>query len=580
MSDTPPPATPPNPVPDQPATPEPLQVQEQRAKVRRAPVYSPPPAPAAKVRRSRISPVWIIPLLALCIAGWLGYRTVSEEGPVVELTFRSADGLTAGQTQVRHKAVQLGQVETIRLSDDMTHVVVRLKMQRAAMPYLTEGTRFWVVRPRISSGSLAGIETLVSGGYIEMDPAGRGGEQKLTYTGLEQPPGVRNGEPGRTYILRAQRVGSLTAGAPVFWRDITVGEVLGYDIGDGTGPVTVEVFVRAPYDGFVRSKSHFWNASGLSVQAGAQGVHVEIASLQALLSGGVAFDTPQRSAKSAPAPGGTEFPLFRNYDEAQASGFTTQQAFVTYFESSVRGLGPGAAVEFLGIQIGTVTQVQLEPVDQAGAVRVRVGFEIQPERVMGPEAAAADSPVDIARRLVRRGMRAQLQTASYITGAQVLALNVVPNAPAMDLVQEGQDIVVPSTGGGLDNILQSVSDIASKLDRLPLDQIAQNLNNTLRSAAGAMVGVQDLVKHADAGTAPLFRQLPGIAASLQETVTRAGRTFGAIDTSYGTNSQFYRELERAMTQVGDTARSIRILADYLDRHPEALVRGRGTVSDR
>ena len=580
-SDTPPPVAPPSTPPGPPDQRTPDQrVPDQRARLRRAPVYAPPPAPAAKVRRSRISPVWIIPLIALLIAAWLGYRTVSEEGPVVEMTFRSADGLTAGQTQVRHKAVQLGLVESIRLNADMTNVVVRIRMQRTALPYLTEGTRFWVVRPRISSGSLAGIETLVSGGYIEMDPAGKDGPQKLTYTGLEQPPGVRNGEPGRTYVLRAQRIGSLTAGAPVFWRDITVGEVLGSDIGDGTGPVTVRIFVRAPYNAFVLDKSHFWNASGLSVQAGAQGIHVEVASLQALLSGGVAFDTPAAASKSAMAAADTEFPLYRNYDEAQAAGFTTTQTFVAYFQSAVGGLGRGSAVQFYGIQVGTVSDVTLETDAATGGLRVRVSLEIQPERVLSPGAVAAEDPVTVARRLVRRGMRAQVQTANYLTGQQVLSLNLVPNAPPMELEQVGKDLVIPSTGGGLDNILQAVSDMAAKLDRLPLEQIGQNLNATLRSASGAMSSVDSLVKHADAGISPLFKQLPAITASLQDAAAKAARTFGSLDNSYGSNSQFQRELERAMTQVGDTARSIRILADFLDRHPEALVRGRAGVGDK
>ena len=558
MNDTP---APPSPDPAAPGN------GEMRTKARRAPVYA-PPAQAATVRRSRISPVWIIPLIALAIAAWLGYRTVKEEGPVIELTFRTADGLTAGQTQVRHKAVQLGQVENIRLSDDLQRVVVRVRMQRAALPYLNEGTRFWVVRPRISSGSLAGIETLVSGGYIEMDPAAsRDGDQKLQYTGLEQPPGVRNGEPGRTYTLQALRVGSLTAGAPVFWRDITVGEVLGTDIGDGSGPVKVSIFVRAPYDGFVRDKSHFWNASGLSVQVGATGLHVEVASLQALLSGGVAFDTPQRGDPSPAAPADTEFKLYSNYNEAQAAGFTTTQAFVTYFENSVRGLGKGASVEFYGIQVGTVSDVTLEVDDATGNARVRVGLEIQPERVLGAGNAAKEDPVTTARRLVRRGMRAQLQTANYLTGQQVLSLSFAPNAPPMELQQVGNDLVIPSQGGGLDNILQAVSDMAGKLDRLPLEQIGQNLNDTLRSASGAMTSVDGLVKRADSGLSPLFKSLPGITAALQDAVAKAGRTFGSLDSSYGNNSQFQRELARAMTQVGDTARSIRILADFLDRHP-------------
>lgn len=535
--------------------------------------------PAAAVRRSRISLIWLIPLVAAVIAAWLGWRTVSQQGSVVTLSFRGADGLTAGQTRVRHKAVELGEVETIRLSEDMSHVIVTVRMRREAEPYLTEKARFWVVRPRLSSGSLAGIETLVSGSYIEMDPGGRDGERRLEFTGLEQPPGVRTGEPGRTFTVKAQRIGSLGPGAPVFYRDITVGEVLGYDIGDGTGPVDVQLFIRAPYDGFVRHGTHFWNASGLSVQIGGEGVHVEVASLQAVLSGGVAFDSPRRSRPdAAEAEAGTEFPLYNSFGEAQASGYSTKLSFVTYFESSVRGLSRGAPVEFFGIQVGTVSNVALELNPATGDARVRVQLEVQPERIMDQDAAKADDALEGTRRLVQRGMRAQLQTASYLTGQRVVALDFVANPRPADVVTEGDSIVLPSQGGGLDNILVAVNDIAGKLDRLPLDQIGQNLNGALRSASGAMASVQDLMKKADAGLTPALRRLPEITAGLQETVARAGRTVGSIETSYGNNSQFQRELERAMTQVGDTARSIRLLADFLDRHPEALVRGRAGVA--
>ena len=539
----------------------------------------PPREPAATVRRSRISLIWLIPLVAAVIAAWLGWRTVSQQGSVVTLSFRGADGLTAGQTRVRHKAVELGQVETIRLSDDMSHVIVTVRMRREVEPYLTEKARFWVVRPRISSGSLAGIETLVSGSYIEMDPGGRDGDRRLEFTGLEQPPGVRTGEPGRTFTVKAQRLGSLGPGAPVFYRDITVGEVLGYDIGDGTGPVAVQVFIRAPYDGFVRHGTHFWNASGLSVQIGGEGVHVEVASLQAVLSGGVAFDSPSRSkADAAEADAGTEFPLYNNFGEAQASGYSTKLSFVTYFESSVRGLARGAPVEFFGIQIGTVSNVALELDPARGSGRVRVLLEVQPERIMTEDAVKTDDTLETTRRLVQRGMRAQLQTASYLTGQRVVALDFVANARPADVAMEGDSIVLPSQGGGLDNILVAASDIAGKLDRLPLDQIGQNLNSALRSASSAMASVQELVRKTDAGLTPTLRRLPEITAGLQEAVAKAGRTVGSIETSYGNNSQFSRELERAMTQVGDTARSIRLLADFLDRHPEALVRGRAGVA--
>ncbi len=544
------------------------------------PVPPAPRPPVARVRRSRFSLVWLVPIVALAIAGYLGVRTVQSEGPRITVTWKAGDGLVAGQTRVKHKAVDLGEVETVRLSDNLQDVTATVRMRQEAAPYLTDQARFWVVRPRLSSGSISGIETLISGSYIEMDPGPRGGGQpQSSFTGLESPPGVRTGEPGKTFQLRADRLGSLSPGAPVFWRDITVGEVLSYDIGNGDGPVTVTVFVRSPYDGFVREGSHFWNASGLSVGIGAEGVHVEVASLQAVLSGGVAFDTPRAQPDAKPIAAGTTLPLYKSYQDAQAAGFKTRQPFVTFFESDVSGLPPGAAVDFFGQQIGTVTDVGLDFNPTTDLARVRVRFEIQPERV-DAELAGRTNPIEVARRLVARGMRAQLQTASYLTGQKILALGIVPGAPRGELTRDGEDWVVPSTGGGFDTILSAAGDVAAKLQRLPLDEIGANLNSTLRSANGTLVSLQELAHKADSGLSPALGKLPALITALQDTVAKAGRTVGGLDSSYGKDSAFNRELERALVQVGDTARSVRLLADYLDQHPEALVRGRADYGQK
>jgi paraquat-inducible protein B len=183
-------------------------------------------------------------------------------------------------------------------------------------------------------------------------------------------------------------------------------------------------------------------------------------------------------------------------------------------------------------------------------------------------------PVEVARRLVARGMRAQLQTSSYLTGAKVLALGLQPDAAKAEMTKEGNLYVIPSIGGGLDSILNTVSDITAKINRLPLDEIGANLNGTLKSASTALVSVNELVRKTDNGLSPVLSRLPALMASLQDAVAKTGRTLGSIDQGYGKDSQFNRDLERAMAQVGDTARSIRLLADYLDRHPEALIRGR------
>ena len=531
-----------------------------------------PGNPESSVRKSRISWVWLIPVVAAVVAGFLAWRTLRQQGSEITISFRSADGLVAEQTRVRYKAVELGQVVSVRLADDIQSVIATVRMRREADAYLTDAARFWVVRPRLSSGSLAGIETLVSGAYIEMDPGQPSANKQYVFTGLETPPAVRSGEPGTTYKLKAERLGSLASGAPVFYRDIAVGEVLDYNIGNGLGPITLNVFVRAPYDKLVRDGSKFWNASGLSVQVGTGGVHVELASLQAVLNGGVAYSAPTDPTAPA-ARAGTEFTLYSNYDTAQSAGFRSRLDFVTYFETSASGLSTGSAVEFFGIQVGTVTSVELVFDPVTARPRVKVRFQVQPERIKS-NAISSDDPIDVARKLVALGMRAQLQTSSFLTGSKVLGLNLDKDAPSAELTKQNDDWVVPSEGGGLDNIMSSASNIANKLERLPIDEIAANLNRTLRSASTAVANVGDLAKNANAGLSPALARLPAITASIERAVTEANTVLGSVDRGYGKDSEIQRELTRAMAQVGDTARSIRQLADFLDRHPEALIRGR------
>lgn len=535
--------------------------------------------PKARTRRSRLNLIWLIPIVAVLIGGYLAYRTLADRGPTITITFPSADGITAGQTQVRHKAVTLGTVEEVHLADDMSHVVVSVRMRQEAAPYLTDQARFWVVRPRLTAGSISGLETIVSGAYIEMDPGSSRGEAKRAFAGLAVPPGVRSDEPGRTYTLVANRLGSLSPGAPVFYRDVNVGEVLSYDLGNGREPVRIEVFVRAPYDRFVQKETHFWNVSGLSVQVGATGVHVELASLQAVLAGGVGFDSPD-GPKGEPAAPGATFTLYRDYADAQNAGYTDKLPFEALFTSNVRGLGVGAPVEFLGIQVGVVTDIALDLDAATGQATARVRFDVEPQRIGQPPPEGDNTQDAVARRLVARGLRAQLRSGSLITGQMVLGLDFVPGAAPATLTRDGDYIVVPSVGGGIDSLLASAGNIAEKLDRLPLDEISANLNATLRSASGAAAGLEQLARNANQGLAPAIRRLPTIASELEETITRANRFVGQANRSYGGDSQLAREVERALSEVANTARSVRQLADFLDRHPEALIRGRSESGAR
>ena len=472
----------------------------------------------------------------------------------------------------------------------MTHVIVHIRMNSEATPYLTDHARFWVVRPRLSASNISGLETLISGGYIEMDPGEKGGKEQLEFKGLEDPPGVRSDEPGTTFTLTTPRIGSLGSGSPVFYRDIVVGEVLGYHLPEGNGPITVNVFVRAPYDKWVRTATRFWNASGLNIAFGGSGLHVELESIQAVLSGGVAFNTPADGRETPSAKQDTTFALFDNESAASASGYKQRISTVMYFQTSTAGLGNGSPVQIYGQQVGTVSDIKLELDPVNATARVRVAAEIQPERLTALGGNPTETTQDVARRLVEHGMRAELATTSYVTGSLAVSLEFPPNPAPAKMTMEGDAIVLPTLGGGFSGLITSASEIMAKVNSIPFQQIGNNANTLLstlsatiggpevkqaiNAATGALIDVQGLVKRTDAGLTPLMRRLPEIANNLDQTLGKANQLVGSVNNGYGENSQFSRDLERLMSQFNDAARSIRLLANFLDAHPEALIRGR------
>ena len=519
----------------------------------------PKPPPAAKIRRPRFSLVWIIPIVALVIALYLGYRTISEQGPLLTLMFDTGDGVTAGQTQVKYKDVILGTVENIDLSSDNTHVVISIRMNNVGARFLNADARYWIVRPTFSAAGISGLDTLISGAYIAVDPGKPGGKYQDSFVGLEGPPSVRSDEPGRTYVLHAENIGSLSSGSPVFYRNIVVGEVLGYNIGNGIGPVTINIFVRAPYDDFVRPLSHFWNTSGFSVNIKNGTVNFQVQSLQAIFAGGVAFDLPPEMAGAAPSPNNASFPLYSSQDAADSASYQRTIPLVAYFQTSVSGLAPGAPVEVLGIQVGAVTNVSLIVNPLAGIVKVRVAMELQPERLFSNRLLPNNVTLaDGIQLMVNKGMRVRLETANYVTGQEIIALEMVPGATPAKISQEGDSFVLPVEPGALDNALVSLGIISTKLSKIPFDKIGNNLNNLLLTTNNKLAGAN----------------INQTLAELSVTLKNANTLLNGVSQSYGNDSDFQRNLEQLMEQANSTLLSINLLASYLDRHPEALLLGR------
>ena len=542
--------------------------------------------PQATTRRSRrISIIWIVPLVAVAIGAWLAWDTLSKEGPTIKISFEGGEGLQAGQSQLKYRDIVFGTVKSLALAPDQTHVIVTVATTRQAEPLLTEGTVFWVVKPRLFAGNISGIETLLSGSYIGMLPAAKAGNSQREFVGREDPPVLGAHVPGRTFLLKSKRIGAVSVGSPIFFRDLNVGEVLGWDIADMAEYVTIHAFVRAPYDSYVHDETRFWNASGVSIKLGGTGVEVQMESLKALLLGGVAFETPAAAIHAAETAENHVFPLFADRETANAASYTRKIPAISYFSSSVSGLAPGSEVTVHGLKVGEVADVRLTYDPAKDTVLAPVRYEIEPERVVGVGKRVFNTDEESVRALLKQGLRASLQSANLITGQQNVALDFVTDAPPVDVTMDGPDFVIPATeGGGFAGLTASATELLNKVNTMPFDQIGKNLDGILKSVndtaqgpqmkkaltdlAAMIASAQSMIQRLDT------RQLPELVSGLEKTLTSANKLVLSLDSGYGDNTKFNRDLERLLVQANDALRSIRALSDLLARHPEALIKGR------
>jgi len=550
---------------------------------------------APEVRHRRFSLIWILPVVAVAIAGWLGYTTLAERGPVIEIRFATAAGLEAGKTRIRHHDVELGLIDRVTPSPDLKHVVVLAKMSKMAADHLREGTRFWVVRPRLSLTSFSGLETLVSGSYVEMDP-GRGAAQK-SFVGLEEPPVVRSDVPGTQFTLMAQKLGSIGVGSPVLYDGLNVGEVAGYKFLGAQRGLRVRIFVRKPYDALITGATRFWSASGISLSAGASGFKLEIDSLEAVLAGGIAFDTPAEAKPQQASAEGTTFPLYEDRAAAQEARYTKHARAILEFDDSVRGLEIGAPVEFRGMNIGRVMRVDLvvDAARHTAKVPVEIEFDLGRVGIINqpPEEEGSGKLVGT---LVANGLRAQLRTASLISGQLYVAFDFFPNAPPAQVEATDTYPKLPTMPTQLANVTRSVDRVLEKLADLPLDDLLQEIRKlivvaqsvvggpevtqSLKSLEATLGATERITRDVQQQAAPLVANLRRVSESADIAVKRADTTLASMNSGYGRDSQVRSDLADLLKQLQETARSIRWLASYLEQHPEAVVRGKAGRNDR
>ncbi|AJC21714.1 intermembrane transport protein PqiB [Pandoraea pulmonicola] len=527
------------------------------------------PTPAIEPRK-RWAPslVWLIPLVAAVIGLSLVAKALIERGPTVVIDFKTAEGLEAGKTKVKYKEVDIGTVKSIELSDDLSHVRVSVDLTKNAKKFAVKDSRWWVVRPRVAGGSVSGLSTLLSGAYIGAD-AGKSAESSNHFQGLEVPPVVSSGQPGKPFVLHASDIGSLDIGSPIYYRRIQVGQVEAFSLDpDGKG-VTLRVFVQAPYDQYVGSNTRFWHASGIDLRLDSSGFQVNTQSLASVVIGGIAFQAPNDAGAGVMAKAGQEFRLAPDEASAMKSPDTHPVTVVFRFQQSLRGLVVGAPVDFRGITLGEVTSIGVDFDQTTKQINMPVTVQIYPDRLRRRDPKRTVAPNEAVSRnilnaLVAKGLRGQLRNGNLLTGQLYVALDFFPNAKPAKAEEIDNVVLIPTVPNTLDQLQLQIADIATKLDKIPFDSIGQNLDSSLRKLDKTLESAQGL-----------FRQLDGeIAPEAKATLGEAKKSFGAAERTLSEDSPVQQDVRQAMQELTRTLRSLNTLAEYLQQHPEALLRGK------
>jgi paraquat-inducible protein B len=535
--------------------------------------------PQADVQSKRqISIVWLIPIVAVLIGGWLAYKGLSEKGPVVTISFESAEGLEAGKTKVRYKDVQVGLVDSIRFNADLSRVLVTAEFVKEAAPHLTENTKFWVVRPRVTASGVSGLGTIFSGAYLGMDP-GKPGNPARRFKGLEIPPVITTGMPGREFILQAKTLGSLDVGAPVYYRQIQVGQVIGYELNKDAHHITIKIFINAPHHKLVEKNTRFWNASGIDLQLDAGGFKLNTESLISIMMGGIAFDTPTSLEAGGPAGVDQVFRLYETRSSIFERTYTEKRYYILHFEGSIRGLTVGAPVEFRGIRIGQVADIKPQWDYEKLSPKITVLVETEPQRWEAlSEGVDSREELDM---LVAKGLRAQLKTGSLLTGQLYVEVDFYADAPSAQVKYDGQFPELPTIPAPLQLMTARVSSLLSKVETVPIEKIGKDLEATLENvknitASAEIIQAVRALNQTLQETRELAQNLnQNVAPNITATLDQAQQTLVSVEGTLGKDAPLQYELREALEELGDAARSLRVLLEYLERHPDALIFGKG-----
>ena len=455
------------------------------------------PEPTVK-SKTKISNVWALPLVALAIGVWMIYNEWQNRGATITVSFDTAEGLVAGKTPIKYRNVDVGLVEEIGFNTEKSAILLSVEIEKPMIDLLKQDTSFWVVRPRIGADGISGISTLLSGAYIELSPGTTGSRRDL-YEGLERPPLTPPNADGLHLTLSSSGGKPLGVGNPVLYEGFKVGKIESYVFDPITRTATYQVFIQSPYDALVTTNTFFWNASGVNITAGAEGFQLDIASLDTLLGGGIQFGIPEGLDLGSAITQSRDFELYDSLDAVRNRREYAFTEYVVLVEDSVGGLYRGASVEYRGIRIGTVSEpylkldTTLEGVgDLVDDPRIPIILKIEPGRIYDNQMVDPKEFDLVIESGIKEGLAASIESANLLTGSLKVSLNFVKENQN-EIEKFGAYTVIPFNRSGFANIGEKVEDLLGKLNKLPLDQTTEALNQVLMTTDGTLQSLESAI---------------------------------------------------------------------------------------
>lgn len=540
-------------------------------------------------RRHSISAFWLAPLLAAITGLYLAITFYTSQGPEIEIEFASAEGLVAGKTPIRYRDVNIGVVDEISLSDDLDSVIVSAKMTVDSRRYLNQHARFWVVRPRVGASGVSGLSTLLSGAFIQVNSI-LDDDFKAEFLGLEQPPLTDEAAPGLRLKLQAKEAGYVSVGSPVYYRQVKVGQIEAQRFLDNYEGVEFTIFVNDPHHKIIRNTTKFWNVSGVDLTLNSSGFKVRTPSIEGLAQGGVAFDVIEEYEFPRMVEDGYLFTLHESRETATEEMIKDVSSgkfqYVIYFDGSVRGLSSGAPVEFRGVQIGRVTEINLVYDQSTDFVQVPVTIELQPERVRG----FREGGINQSRMLensIAKGLRAKLESGNLLTGQLYVSLDVYEDGLVMPLARNENGVsIMPSVSSDLEQVTEGVQKVLAKINALPLQELVENANSTVARANRLMAQFEEIgiatridgaIGSADEAIDQYAKLARGARKELGQLSSQLQRFVATADESMqgiAPDSPLYYNLLNTLRDVQAASRAVLAVSESVEKKPEEFLFGK------